>query len=317
MINFTPMPIFNKSQHAALSVLISVFICCALSYFTIYYLSNYGMLLFVFIPLLLGFLPGYILGKLEPLSKVKAFRLAAINLGVMYILALVTLMEGAICLLMALPIVLLFAFCGALILKGLHSKTWNGNTGTIASIIVLAFVFFGFDSIQKDRHFSVSSEIIIAAPIQSVWLNVIQFDTINPPGELLFKAGIAYPTHASIEGDTVGAIRYCTFTTGSFVEPITVWNEPVHLAFDVTKQPAPMTEMNPFGDIHPKHLDGYFKSERGEFKLEKISDTQTKLIGTTWYSLDFKPHFYWAAWTDAIIHKIHLRVLEHIKQESE
>ena len=43
----------------------------------------------------------------------------------------------------------------------------------------------------------------------------------------------------------------------------------------------------------------------------------TRLVGRTWYKLEFAPHAYWTIWTDWIIHRIHGRVLEHIKTLAE
>ena len=115
----------------------------------------------------------------------------------------------------------------------------------------------------------------------------------------------------------MGAIRHCNFTTGSFVEPITTWDEPHLLQFDVVEQPIPMNEWNPFWEVHPPHLDGYFQSQKGQFRLESLSANQTLLEGTTWYYADIKPERYWKIWSDFIIHRIHNRVLNHIKKESE
>jgi len=42
--------------------------------------------------------------------------------------------------------------------------------------------------------------------------------------EPLFRLGFASPQYARIEGTGVGAIRYCVFSTGPFVEPITAWS---------------------------------------------------------------------------------------------
>ena len=78
-----------------------------------------------------------------------------------------------------------------------------------------------------------------------------------------------------------------------------------------------MNEMNPFWDIHPKHLDGYFLSKKGQFKLTKINENKTLLEGTTWYTLDITPVIYWKQWSDFIIHRIHHRVLNHIKVQAE
>jgi len=77
-----------------------------------------------------------------------------------------------------------------------------------------------------------------------------------------------------------------------------------------------MKELSPY-DIHPNHLHNYFVSKKGEFKLEKISKNKTKLIGTTWYQNDIKPEIYWSIWSEYIIHKIHNRVLNHIKKTCE
>jgi hypothetical protein len=163
----------------------------------------------------------------------------------------------------------------------------------------------------------VTSAVEVAAPRELVWCHVIAFGELPPPRELLFRAGIAYPKHATISGSGVGAVRHCVFSTGAFVEPITVWDEPAHLAFDVREQPDPLRELSPYRDIRTPHLEGYFRSVRGEFRLIDAGAGRTVLQGTTWYEQRIEPQFYWRYWTDLLIHRIHLRVLEHIKHEAE
>ena len=120
-------------------------------------------------------------------------------------------------------------------------------------------------------------------------------------------------TSQQVEGRGVGAIRYCEFSTGSFVEPITVWDEPVRLAFDVTGQPEPLRELSPYPVVYSDHLDGSFLSKRGEFVLRPAAEGGTILEGSTWYELSLMPEPYWTLWTDFLIRTIHLRVLEHVK----
>ena len=115
----------------------------------------------------------------------------------------------------------------------------------------------------------------------------------------------------------MGAVRRCVFTTGVFVEPITAWDVPHRLAFDVTQQPAPMFELSPYHNLHPPHLDGALRSTRGEFVLQRATHGGTRLIGRTWYRLELLPHAYWSLWSDLFIHRIHHRVLEHVKQHAE
>jgi hypothetical protein len=163
---------------------------------------------------------------------------------------------------------------------------------------------------------SVVSEVRINAPIETVWKNVIGFTQIPPPREWIFRAGIAYPERARIDGTGAGAIRHCVFSTGEFVEPITTWDEPRRLAFDVSAQPDPLAELSPYGRIQTPHLRGYFQTERGEFKLVNLGRT-TLLRGTTWYRLRYAPETYWSHWSDYLIHQIHQRVLRHIRDCSE
>ena len=164
--------------------------------------------------------------------------------------------------------------------------------------------------------FAVGSEVIVNAPPEKVWTNVVTFSELPPANDWLFDLGIACPTCATIKGEGVGAIRYCNFTTGPFVEPITVWDEPHVLAFDVTKQPPPMKELSPY-DIHPPHLDGHLESKRGEFRLVRLEGNRTQLIGTTWYKHNMWPATYWRTWSDFLIGRIHRRVLNHVKNLSE
>jgi hypothetical protein len=134
-----------------------------------------------------------------------------------------------------------------------------------------------------------------------------------PPSEWVFRAGIAYPIRARLDGEGVGAVRRCEFSTGAFVEPITAWEPPSRLAFDVAAQPPSMTELSPYRDIHAPHLEGYMQSRRGEFRLIPLPGGRTRLEGTTWYTIAIYPEAYWAVFAEMLLHRIHGRVLEHIK----
>ncbi len=138
------------------------------------------------------------------------------------------------------------------------------------------------------------------------------------PDEWYFQTGIACPLRARIDGRGVGAVHRCEFTTGAFIEPITVWDEPRRLAFDVTEQPDPMRELSPYRHVHPPHLThSSLRSRRGEFHLERLSGNRTLLQGRTWYTFDMFPQDFWTLWSRACIHRIHVRVLNHIKRLSE
>src|SRR3989441_11306797 len=69
------------------------------------------------------------------------------------------------------------------------------------------------------------------------------------------------------------------FTTGSFVEPITGWEENRRLGFDITAQAPPMREWSPYAEVNPPHLAGYFRATQGEFRLSPLPGNRTHLEG--------------------------------------
>ncbi len=87
---------------------------------------------------------------------------------------------------------------------------------------------------------------------------------IPPPAEWIFRAGIAYPIRAEMRGSGSGAERYCVFSTGAFVEPIQVWDEPHRLKFSVTSNPQPLEEWTSYAHIEAPRLHGFPRSEGGQ-----------------------------------------------------
>ena len=307
-----------KSKSKIFAVLITLIVSTILGYISIGIFKEYGWTIFFIIPLIIGFLPPFINGKLSKTSKKESFYLSLITLGIILIGLLVFAVEGMICIVMSLPLIAIIVLLGSYLGFKANSGKWTNPTNTSIVLFIISIGTMSFDYINEPENLiPVKTKVIVNSNINNVWKNVVTFDKIDEPTDLIFKTGISYPTDATIQGKGVGAIRYCNFTTGSFVEPITTWNEPNLLQFDVKEQPIPMNEFNPFWDIHPPHLDGYFRSYKGQFKLTKIGENQTELEGTTWYKVDITPELYWKTWSDFIIHRIHERVLNHIKLETE
>lgn len=307
-----------KSSTKLKSITVSLLVIGVLGYADIVIMKDYGGTIFLLAPLLIGFLPPFIASYATDISRKESYRLSFITLFIALAALLVFAIEGLICIVMASPILALMVWCGSYIAYKMRGKEWMNPRNTTIGILVICLSFMSFDYINEPEDLiPVRTKIIVNAPIAETWNHVVTFHKIDEPTDWIFKTGISYPTDATITGTGVGAIRYCNFSTGSFVEPITTWNEPELLQFDVKEQPIPMNEFNPFWEIHPPHLDGYFQSYKGQFKLTKLDENTTEIEGTTWYKVDIGPHIYWQLWSDFIIHRIHERVLNHIKQESE
>lgn len=271
----------------------------------------YAVALFVALPVCIGLVGGILTDLFDPFHRDKSVTLLAL-LACGFILISIGI-EGVICLLMAFPIALPLVLLGNVLVK-----TIRHPRKTVVPVILLAPLLSGVEARLPDTPDvrAVVTSIDIQAPPETVWRHVIEFPDLPQPREWYFQAGIAYPIRARIEGRGPGATRYCEFSTGPFVEPITTWDEPRLLAFRVTSNPEPMRELSLY-DIHPAHLHGWFDSKRGQFRLEPLPNGGTRLHGTTWYTQRLQPEPYWSMWTDAIIHRIHQRVLDHIRAVSE
>jgi uncharacterized membrane protein YhaH (DUF805 family) len=289
----------------------------AASVFAIFGASSYSSALFVGAPFLMGVIAGALLNRHGATTISNSIFVAVLGVSLCGGLLLLFALEGVICLGMASFIAYPLAALGALLGRALAAGTrpQQPTFGMMALWPLLALA-----PLAQTEDFpvhAVTSRIEIDAPPESVWPNVIGFTELPPPSEWLMKAGIACPLRARIEGEGVGAIRYCEFSTGPFIEPISVWEPPYRLGFDVTSQPPSMREWSPYEIVHAPHLVGTMQSEHGEFKLTRLEGNRTLLEGTTWYRLKMSPEPYWTFYSDQVVHVIHDRVLQHVRQLSE
>lgn len=305
---------------AALVVVSSGALVLLLTEFSSALLKGYGWGLFVGLPFVQGLAASMVYGHHKQRSFGECMAVAMLSVLFSGLVIFAAAVEGVICLAMAAPLAFALAGMGA-ILGYLVQRHHRSEGRALALLLVILGVpaLMGAESVAgiAEPVLPVRTTVDIDAPPAVVWKNVVSFSELPTPTHWIFKLGYAYPVRATIVGRGVGAVRHCEFTTGAFVEPITVWDEPRRLAFDVTSQPAPMTETSWYPDLHPAHLDDYLRSRGGEFLLEPLPGGRTRLTGTTWYSHAIRPGWYWRPVSDAIIHRIHERVLAHVKRLSE
>jgi hypothetical protein len=308
----------NMKLRNLLAIGIPCLLGWAFSYLATNIFRGYAWGLFIWLPLVMGATSTLIYGYNNTVERKKLRNISLWTLLIFCLGLLVFAWEGIICLLMVAPMGLACTWIGHLIGYEIIKKKMSGTPTAIILLFLSVPSFMAFEDIKQEKQEvrSVISSIEINAPPQEVWKNVIAFPQLKDPTEFIFKTGIAYPINATIKGEGIGAVRHCNFSTGSFVEPITVWDQPRLLKFSVDEQPAPMKELS-FYDIQPNHLHGYWVSKEGQFKLIQLANGHTLLEGTTWYENKIKPDFYWTLWSDFIVHKIHQRVLKHIKEQTE
>jgi hypothetical protein len=318
--NAISLPAFSLGRAMA-AILIPMPLAAGAAYLGTHILGDYGWGLFVGLPFVLPMLSVVIYGSGKQVTIGQSLAIGGLWILTAVLVMIATAFEGLICIVMLLPlagpIAMLGAIVGHLVVKLGRRR---GDLRKIALVIAaLVPTMLGAEHLTSPEPllFTCETSVVVDAPPEMVWRHVVSFSDLAPPNDWLFRAGVAYPIRARIEGAGVGAVRKCEFSTGAFVEPIEVWDEPRLLRFAVTSNPAPMQEWNPLLEIHPPHLDGFLVSRRGQFHLTRLAGGKTLLEGSTLYQHGLWPASYWKCWSDPIIHRIHDRVLKHIKTLAE
>ncbi len=317
---FRPVPSANDAplepsvRDSVLAVLAGVAVGLAMVALSVYGLRTYGAALFFATPFAMGVVTT-IIGNRGPMRGLGA----TVGLGAFTVVAtgaaiLLFALEGVVCLFMATPIALAVSAVGSAIAWSILRQTRHGAAAQVLGVFLVGLP--GLAGLEARVNAPMLREVVsvreINAPPETVWRYVVGFGELPPPPEWFFRLGIAYPMRARIHGEGVGAVRHCEFSTGPFVEPITRWEPPHRLSFDVSSQPPSMTELSPYRHVNAPHLEGYMVSRRGEFRLIPLPGGRTRLEGSTWYTMAIFPEPYWVVPAELLLHAIHGRVLAHV-----
>lgn len=143
----------------------------------------------------------------------------------------VLLIEGSICITMAVPIFCLMASIGGLIGWALAKRVQPqpGTMNTLLLLPLLAGYAETHVTLPQEIRQSTASTHIAATP-EAIWREINHATSIQPEemkGGLAYMIGVPYPleaiTHTTPEGERVRKLRWAKNV--SFDEPITAWEE--------------------------------------------------------------------------------------------
>ena len=273
----------------------------------------YGTLIFCFSPLVLGFVAQSVAEKVKGAPTRSAYAAAMWGTAFALLGTIVCVLEGFICVIMAAPLAFLMAWFGAFIYK---LTVRVGHNRLYFSFIPIAAVCAIYDSSQGDQvnTRTETTRMMINASAEKIWPYVLSIDHATP--DPILNLGFAHPLSTQAFGTIPTSSRVCRLSTGDMPEVITRIVPNRLLEFKVLHTPPSMREMNPFGEIHPKHLDGYYISKMGVFRLSPLKDGKTLLEGTSTYQLRIFPEVYWTVWSDFIVDRIHQSVMSAIAEEA-
>ena len=280
------MPV-DSPRAFLIATLLPVPISVLAAMFSVSILGVYGWSVFTVVPFVAAIATPVLYGWNKQRTLVECLFSSVACLMIMASVLLIIPFEGIICLAMATPLAVGVGLVGGLVGYAIQASMPRNEgvprmLGCFALFIPIMMIGEFVSPIEFPTYENVS-KIEIAAPPDIVWKYLIDFPRLKEPTEYIFKTGIAYPIEAKIHGKGPGAIRECIFTTGKFIEPIEIWNEPKLLRFGVLEQAPPMRELSFYPNLHPPHLDHYLLAKQGQFRLTQTNGNHTILYGTTWY----------------------------------
>lgn len=230
--------------------------------------------------------------------------------------------EGAICIVMALPILLINASVGGLIALYIDRRQQRRRVGVTAAALALPFLFGAVEGRIPERYDYrvVESRTDIAAPAHTVWREIVSVRAIGPeemPGHPLFlRMGFPRPLSAEIDREAVGGIRKARFAGGVlFLETVTDLTVDSLLSFKIAAQTdaIPATTL----DAHVTIGGPYFDVLQGTYTIERLSTDSVRLRLQS--RLRVSTHFNWyaARWADAVMGSIQRNILVVEKQRAE
>jgi len=269
-----------------------------------YEFIGYGVSFFVFLPFILG----YILGK----SAIKTFSIwgLIISLVLFFILLFAGGLEGMVCILMAMPLIIGAVAFGVLIksiVNGLRNTKEKENLIKISIIPFLLFVIFGIAEKKFTKNdkpiIAVSSEIVLPYSTMEVYETIKSVDTLDAEKPFLMKLDLPIPQKCILDEEKVGGIRTCYFEGGTIVERITELEKGKILKMDVIDY-----------KLTGRKWLGF---KEAIYLFDELENGQTKMTRITTYTSELYPRFYWEPLEKIGIEQEHEYVFRNLTKDLE
>jgi len=232
-------------------------------------------------------------------------------------------LEGWICVIMALPVILFMASLGGVVAGFSRPKvaTDAGRRLCVAAAALLPFVASPLESLhaRSNELRTVACRIDIAATPAQVWKQIRSVPRITEAEHTFswhHRVGFPRPTEAVLEGTGVGSVRYARFEGDLlFVEKVTEWEENRRLSFSIKADTAniPPTTL----DEHVIVGGPYFDVLHGTYWIEPLGPDRVRLHLASDQRLSTGFNAYAAWWTEWVMADLQDYILRIIKARAE
>lgn len=265
-------------------------------------LVGYGFSFFVFLPFALG----YAIGR-STIKKISLWGLI-VSLIIFFILLIAGSLEGMVCVLMALPLIIAAIALGILVKYFVkkYQKTRKKESHIKSSILPFCiFMFFGIAEAELTKNdkevVEIKSEIILPYSPMEVYEAIKSVDTLDAEKPFLMKLDLPIPLKCILEDEKVGGIRTCYFEGGEIVERVTELDKGKLLKMDVIDY----------------QLTGrkWFEFNEAIYTFEELDNGNCNMTRITTYSSELYPRFYWEPFEKIGIEQEHEYVFRNLAKD--
>lgn len=275
-----------------------------------------------FVPFVIGFIRIHFECKITTdLSVGKMITIAWQPIFFFLLATVVTLLEGIICVVIALPALMFFSSLGGVAAGYINRFHASKRNTTLMSIVILPIFIAPLEVnfLKLSKTYTVENSITIYASPSIVWKQLGEVELIQQHElGITFASliGVPKPIKASMSAYGVGAVRTSEWEKGvSFREVITSWepNKKMTYSFDIDPDAIPDHAL----DKHVKLGGEYFSPLNGGYYLSEdhagntILTLKTRLIDNTNFG------FYSRIWGELIFRDFHISLLKLMKSRAE
>jgi len=259
----------------------------------------YGWAFFILLPIVLGISIGAL-----PNKKLAS---AGVFLGtlIFFILLLAGNLEGFICVLMALPIIIPMIFLGAVISHLLKRYRIIKSTNKLNTLLLPFLIFLTGIPLESKKNtqeiIKIETGVILPYSNIKVYNTIKNVDTLDTKKPFLMKLDLPIPQKCILEKEEVGALRTCYFEGGKIVERVTALEKGKLLKMDVIEY----------------ELTGrsWLEFKEAIYTFDKVNDSTCKMTRITTYTSKLYPRKYWKPMEQIGIEQEHQYVIDNLKKD--
>lgn len=235
--------------------------------------------------------------------------------------AFVAKLEGAICLIIILPLFFMLASAGVGLYEVVTRHQRPNDGALVSALALLPLLTAAIESriSPPDSQRRVQNVVDIGAAPAVVWQHIIRVPPIRATDlgpSLIDRIGFPRPVEATLTLEGVGGVRRATFERGvEFIETVDLWEPERRLSFRI--QPNTATIPPTTFDEHVTVGGRFFDVLRGTYELHPLPQGRTRLVLYSQQRLSTNLNGYGGLWTDFVMSEIQRRILQVVKRRCE